>query len=88
MGTATAPATPSAPAPSRRTAPKTLGPALLAVLGIWVAGWKLWEGRDTLAIGGAEQTGLSRRLTELRDDIEAARPGSFVLDTLIGGASD
>ncbi|MFA6577124.1 MAG: ABC transporter permease subunit, partial [Nocardioides sp.] len=51
-------------------------------------GWRLWEGRDTLVVGGAEQTGLSRRLTELRDDIEAARPGSFVLDTLVGGASD
>ncbi|MDP2772588.1 MAG: hypothetical protein Q8O61_03450, partial [Nocardioides sp.] len=76
MGTATA-------RPRRRTA---LG--LLAVLAAWVVGRRLLAGRDTLAIGGAEQTWLSRRLLDLRDDIEAARPGSFVLDTLVGGASD
>lgn len=73
-----------APAPpSRRTA---LG--LAAVLGAWVVGWLLLRGRDTLVIGGAEQTGLSRWFTGLRDDIEAARRGSFVLDTLVGGARD
>jgi glycine betaine/proline transport system permease protein len=76
MGTTTAP-------PRRRTA---LG--LLAVLVVWVAGWRLLEDRDTLVIGGAEQTALSRWLTGLRDDIEAARDGSFVLDTLVGGARD
>jgi glycine betaine/proline transport system permease protein len=79
MGTATA----TTAVPGRRTA---LG--LLAVLCAWVAGWRLLEGRQTLVVGGAEQTGLSRWLTGLRDDIEAARPGSFALDTLVGGASD
>ena len=69
--------------PRRRTAV-----GLGAVLVAWVVGWWLLEGRDTLVIGGAEQTGLSRWLTGVRDDIEAQRRGSFLLDTVVGGASD
>ncbi len=72
MGTATA-------VPRRRTAV-----GLGAVLVAWVVGWWLLEGRDTLVIGGAEQTGLSRWLTGVRDDIEGQRRGSFLLDTVVG----
>jgi glycine betaine/proline transport system permease protein len=93
MSTATAPATPQRRADKeqqpfevarrRHTAPKLLG-----VVVVWVVGWALLKGRQTLTIGGAELTDLSRWLNDFRDDVERARPGSFFLDTLIGGASD
>ncbi len=92
MSTATA-TTPRAPQDKEQQPPeadrrrRTALP-LLGVLVVWVAGWALLKGRQTLTIGGAESTGLSRWLNDFRDSVEQARPGNFFLDTLIGGASD
>ena len=68
--------------------PRRTGLKLLVVFVVWLVGWSLLKGRQTLSIGGAELTDFHRWLIEARDSIEAARPGNFFLDTLIGGASD
>ena len=69
-------------------APRRTGLKLLGVFVLWLVGWSLLKGKQTLNIGGAELTDFHRWLIDARDSIEAARPGNFFLDTLIGGASD
>ncbi len=95
MSAATTASTPPQERAPRREAPALPTPAprrtglkLLVVLVVWVIGWALLKGRQTLTIGGAELTDFHRWLIDVRDNIEAARPGNFWLDTVIGTASD
>ena len=69
-------------------APRRTGLKLLLVAVVWLVGWSLLKGKQTLTIGGAQLTDFHRWLTEVRDDLEAARRGNFFLDTVIGTASD
>ncbi|GAA2690968.1 MULTISPECIES: ABC transporter permease subunit [Nonomuraea] len=46
---------------------------LLAVLALWVLGWAVFEGRDTLGLGGAELTPLHTSLNEGMDAIDDSR---------------
>ncbi|MEQ4720579.1 ABC transporter permease subunit [Nonomuraea sp. B19D2] len=46
---------------------------LLAVLALWVLGWALLNGRDTLQLGGAELTPLHSTLNEAMDAIDDGR---------------
>lgn len=46
---------------------------LLAVLAVWVLGWALFDGRDTLDLGGAELTPLHTSLNEGMDAIDDSR---------------
>ena len=63
------------------------GWAIAAVLAVWVAGWALFKGTATLAIGGAELTGFHRWLLEVRDSFERQRESNIVLDVVIGSIS-
>lgn len=64
------------------------GILLAVVVAAWVVVGGLLRDRQTLSIGGAELTDFHRWLNEVRDDLEAAREGNFLLDTVIGTASD
>lgn len=70
--------------PPRRLTARKLGVVLL----VWVAGWSLFQGRQTLAMGGAETTGFHQWLDEVRNTVENARAGSFLFHTVIGGVSE
>ena len=63
------------------------GWAIAGVLVVWVAGWALLRGTDTLEIGGAQLTDFHRWLNGVRDDFDAARNDSFFFETVIGGIS-
>lgn len=82
------PAPPAAPTEDggRRRLPRWAW--LVGIVVVWVIGRALLRGRDTLAIGGAELSDLHRWLNDVRDDVEAARNGSFLLDTVIGTLAD
>jgi glycine betaine/proline transport system permease protein len=54
---------------------------------VWVAGWALFKGTATLAIGGAELTGFHRWLLGVRDSFERQRESNIVLDVAIGSVS-
>lgn len=62
--------------------------AIGAVLAVWVLGWLVLQGRQTLEIGVAENTDFHRWLLDLRDDVEAQRDTNFLLDYVVGGISD
>ena len=65
----------------------TRGRALLAVLVLWVLGWALWRGTDTLAIGGAQQTVFHHWLYDVRQSFDAARRDNALVDLVFGGTS-
>jgi glycine betaine/proline transport system permease protein len=46
---------------------------IVAVLAVWVLGWALLNGRDTLALGGAELTPLHTSFSEGMDAIDDSR---------------
>lgn len=62
--------------------------AVGAVLVVWVVGWALLKGRQTLEIGRSDNTDFHRWLLDLRDDVEAQRETNFFLDVVVGGISD
>jgi glycine betaine/proline transport system permease protein len=62
--------------------------AVAAVVAVWVAGRLLLGGRWTLDLGRSELTGLHTWLNERRDALEAARPGHWLLDSVIGTTAD
>ncbi|MGP3917147.1 ABC transporter permease subunit [Nonomuraea sp. 10N515B] len=49
------------------------GLLIVAVLAVWVLGWALLNGRDTLALGGAELTPLHTSFSEGMDAIDDSR---------------
>ena len=63
------------------------GWAIAGVVVVWVAGWALLRGTDTLEIGGAQLTDFHRWLNGVRDDFDAARNDSFFFETVVGGIS-
>ena len=71
-------------APRRRTG---LWLAIIAV--VWVGGWLLFKGQDTLATGFQDLTAFHRWLNDLRDSIQlAAVRGNWFFDGVIGTISD
>jgi len=69
--------------PRRRTRLK-----LAVILAVWVVGWALLNGRQTLALPGAETTGFQDWLDTVRNTVENARADNFFFHTIIGGLSD
>ena len=61
---------------------------LPAVLALWVAGWLVWRGQDTLVLGGLDTTAFHQWLNHVRDEFELARGTNFFLKYVIGGVSD
>jgi glycine betaine/proline transport system permease protein len=71
--------------PARRAENRHTVALLLGVIAIWVVGWLLLEGRDTLALGFQDLTGFQRWLNDLRDNIqEAAAQDNWFFDGVIG----
>ncbi|HYO41041.1 MAG TPA: ABC transporter permease subunit [Nocardioidaceae bacterium] len=72
------------PAPRRRT-----GLWLAVTLVVWVAGWLVFKGQNTLTLGFQDLTGFHRWLNDLRDDIQlASSRGNWFFDGVIGTVSD
>ena len=63
------------------------GWALVGLVVVWVAGWALLRGTNTLELGGAQLTDFHRWLNEVRDDFDAAREGNWFFANVIGGIS-
>jgi glycine betaine/proline transport system permease protein len=61
---------------------------LPAVLVLWVGGWLVWRGQDTLALGGLDTTAFHQWLNHVRDEFELARGTNFFLRYVVGGVSD
>ncbi|NUR09570.1 MAG: ABC transporter permease subunit [Nocardioidaceae bacterium] len=62
---------------------------LLGIAVVWLGGWALLRGIDTLVLPFQDQTTLSTWLNGLRDDIQlAASQGNWFFDGVIGGISD
>jgi len=63
--------------PARVALPRPSKPVLLGIiLGVWVAGWSLFQGRSTLALGPAELTPLHLWLNDVNNAIGASRATS------------
>ena len=62
---------------------------LALVLAVWLLGWLVFKGQDTLTLGFQERTGFHRWLNDLSDDIQlAASRGNWFFDGVIGSVSD
>jgi len=59
-----------------------------AVLVVWLAGWAVFKGTDTLFLPTNESNGFHRYLLQLRDDVEALIATNAFFDTVVGGISD
>lgn len=70
--------------PRPRRTPLLVGAVLVA----WVVGRLALGGRWSLDLGRSDLTGLHTWLNERRDRLEAARPGHWFLDSVIGTTSD
>src|SRR6185312_770317 len=79
------PPTASGPEPGGGRAARSLSTPwqVLIVLVVWVLGWAIFRGTDTLELGGAELTGFQTWLNELRDAFDSARQGSFFFEYII-----
>jgi glycine betaine/proline transport system permease protein len=62
--------------------------ALAGVFVVWILGWALLKGKQTLEIGVAENTDFHRWLLDFRDSVEGQRDSNPVLTVVIGGISD
>lgn len=58
------------------------------VLVVWVAGWAVFRGTDTLFLATGQSNGFHRWLFELRNDVEVLISTNVFFDTVIGGISD
>jgi glycine betaine/proline transport system permease protein len=78
-----------APAAPEGTPPPRLkrGWALGGIFLLWIGGWALFQGTDTLELGGAELTDFHRWLNEVRDSFDAARDTNWFFQYVIGGIS-
>jgi glycine betaine/proline transport system permease protein len=71
-------------APVRRT-----GLWLTVTLVVWVVGWLVFKGQNTLTLGFQDLTGFHRWLNGLRDDIQlASSRGNWFFDGVIGTTAD
>jgi glycine betaine/proline transport system permease protein len=71
-------------APQRHT-----GLWLLGLLAVWVVGWALLRGHNTLEMSFQDQTAFHRWLNDLRDSIQlAAAQGNWFFHGVIGNISD
>ncbi|MGZ4436788.1 MAG: ABC transporter permease subunit [Nocardioidaceae bacterium] len=89
-GAAADQAPPPTPAPrrSRRAAlAKMRIWAVPGVVALWVAGWLVLKGRDTLVLGGADTTAFHRWLNGVRDAFDSARDTNWFLRSVVGGIS-
>ncbi|MEO5710704.1 MAG: ABC transporter permease subunit [Nocardioidaceae bacterium] len=71
------------PAPRRRT-----GLLLAGVAVVWVAGWALFRGHNTLALGFQDLNGLHRWLNDLRDSVQSAAIDNWFFHGVIGTLTD
>ena len=62
--------------------------AIGGVLVLWVLGWAVFQGKQTLEIATSENTDLHRTLLDIRDEVETQRGSNFLLNYVIGGISD
>jgi hypothetical protein len=71
-------------APNRHT-----GLWLLGLLAVWVVGWAVLRGHNTLEMSFQDQTAFHRWLNDLRDSIQlAAAQGNWFFHGVIGNISD
>ena len=89
------PAPDSSPTPTpapRRSRRRALARARIwavpGVVALWVAGWLLLNGRDTLVLGGSDTTSFHRWLNGVRDGFDAARETNWFLSGVVGSISD
>ena len=62
---------------------------LAVVLAVWLVGWAVFKGQDTLATGFQDLTAFHRWLNDLSDQIQlAAAQGNWFFDGVIGSISD
>jgi glycine betaine/proline transport system permease protein len=71
------------PTPKRHT-----GLKLAVVLAVWLVGWLLFQGRDTLSMGFQDLTALHRWLNDLRDSVQAAAVNNWFFHGVLGTFSD
>jgi glycine betaine/proline transport system permease protein len=94
MSVSTAPRPEKAPAKTRATATdrdKAQRRRLIgvgAVVVVWLAGWAVFKGQDTLFLSPQENNGFHTYLLQLRDDVELLVSTNGFFDTVIGGISD
>ena len=86
------PRTPAGPDSERPGAPRRRGPKtrwlVLGILVFWVVGWYVFQGVDTLALGGADTTAFHRWLNDIKSSFDASRDTNFFLRDIIGGISN
>ncbi|MGH3367153.1 MAG: ABC transporter permease subunit, partial [Nocardioidaceae bacterium] len=61
--------------------------AVGGVLVVWLVGWALLKGTDTLTLATGESNDFHRWLSEARDSFEAMASTNFFFQTIIGGIS-
>lgn len=71
-----------APAPKRRT-----GPKVLVVVALWVVGWLIFRGRDTLSIPFNQLNWFSTWVNQLSNDVQNALPHNWFFHGVIGHIS-
>jgi glycine betaine/proline transport system permease protein len=70
------------PTPKRHT-----GPKLLIVIAVWVVGWLIFRGHNTLAIPFNQLNWFSTWINHVRDDVQAALPTNWFFHGVIGHIS-
>lgn len=60
---------------------------ILGIIVVWVAGWALFKGTDTLTLGGADTTSFHRWLNDIKTSLDGARDTNFFVHDVIGGIS-
>ncbi|HEX3929794.1 MAG TPA: ABC transporter permease subunit [Nocardioides sp.] len=70
------------PTPKRHT-----GYKLLVVLAVWVVGWLIFRGQNTLAIPFNQLNWFSTWINHVRDDVQAALPTNWFFHGVIGHIS-
>lgn len=60
------------------------GLKLLVVLAVWVVGWAIFNGRDTLALAFQDTTGFHTWLNGIRDDIQVASLNNWFFHGVLG----
>lgn len=86
---------PAATPPTKEEQPRTVthksrhtGALLAGVLVIWLVGWRVFHGQDTLAVPFQQLNGFDRWVNDLRDNIQASAQTNWFLNNVIGNITD
>ena len=77
---------PAEPRPSGLAAVSTKWWILITLV-VWLIGWAVFKGQDTLTLGGADTTAFHRWLNDIKSNLDSARETNFFLREVIGGIS-